>query len=57
MTKKKEMTVDELRDALSYMDGRRIVKIYSHGSMDADIAEVHEDEVNEDRPVAPAIIS
>lgn len=56
MTKKKEMTVDELREALSYMDGSRIVKIYSHGSMDADIAEVHEDEVNEDQPVATVTI-
>lgn len=56
MAKKNEMTVDDLRDALSYMDGRRIVKIYSHGSMDADIAEVHEDEVNEDRPVATVTI-
>ena len=50
------MTVDELRDALSYVDGRRIVKIYGNGSMDDDIAEVHEDEVNKDRPVATVTI-
>lgn len=56
MAKKNEMTVDELRDALSYMDGRRIVKIWAHGGFDADIAEVHEDEVNEDRPVATVTI-
>lgn len=56
MAKKNEMTVDELRDALSYMDGRRIVKIWAHGGYDADIAEVHEDEVNEDRPVATVTI-
>lgn len=56
MAKKNEMTVDDLRESLSYMDGRRIVKIYSHGSMDADIADVHEDEVNEDRPVATVTI-
>ena len=56
MTKKNEMTVDELRDALSYMDGRRIVKIWAHGGYDADIAEVHEDEVSEDRPVATVTI-
>lgn len=56
MTKKNEMTVDDLRDALSYMDGRRIVKIWAHGGYDADIAEVHEDEVNEDRPVATVTI-
>lgn len=53
---KNGMTVDELRDALSYMDGRRIVKVYGNGSMDDDIAEVHEDEVNEDRPVATVTI-
>ena len=53
---KNGMTVDELRDALSYMDGRRIVKIYGNGSMDDEIAEVHEDEVNEDRPVATVTI-
>lgn len=56
MAKKNEMTVDELRDALSYMDGRRIVKIYSHGSMDADIAEIYEDEVVDDRKVATVTI-
>ena len=56
MAKKNEMTVEELRDALSYMDGRRIVKIWAHGGYDADIAEVHEDEVNEDRPVATVTI-
>lgn len=56
MEKKKGMTVDELRDALSYMDGRRIVKIYSYGTVDADISEVHEDEVNKDRPVATVTI-
>ena len=56
MARKNEMTVDDLRDALSYMDGRRIVKIYSYGAMDADIAEVHEDEVNENRPVATVTI-
>lgn len=56
MAKKNEMTVDDLREALSYMDGRRIVKIYAHGAMDADIAEVHEDEVDEDRPVATVTI-
>lgn len=56
MAKKNEMTVDELRDALSYMDGRRIVKIWAHGGYDADIAEVHEDEVSEDRPVATVTI-
>lgn len=53
---KNGMTVDDLRDALSYMDGRRIVKVYGNGSMDDDIAEVHEDEVNEDRPVATVTI-
>lgn len=53
---KNGMTVDELRDALSYVDGRRIVKIYGNGSMDDDIAEVHEDEVNVDRPVATVTI-
>lgn len=53
---KNGMTVDELRDALSYMDGRRIVKVYGNGSMDDEIAEVHEDEVNEDRPVATVTI-
>ncbi len=53
---KNEMTVDELRDALSYMDGRRIVKIYASGAMDADIAEVHEDEVNKDRSVGTVTI-
>lgn len=53
---KNGMTVDELRDALSYLDGRRIVKVYGNGSMDDDIAEVHEDEVNEDRPVATVTI-
>ncbi len=56
MAKKKEMTVDELRDALSYMDGRRIVKIYSYGTIDADIADVHEDEVKEGREVATVTI-
>lgn len=56
MAKKNEMTVDELREALGYMDGRRIVKIWAHGGFDADIAEVHEDEVNEDRPVATVTI-
>lgn len=56
MAKKNEMTVDDLRDALSYMDGRRIVKIWAHGGYDADIAEVHEDEVSEDRPVATVTI-
>lgn len=56
MAKKNEMTVDDLRDALSFMDGRRIVKIWAHGGYDADIAEVHEDEVNEDRPVATVTI-
>lgn len=56
MEKKNEMTVQELIDALNYMDGRRIVKVLSHGSMDADIAEVHEDEVNEDRKVATVTI-
>ena len=53
---KNGMTVDELRDALSYLDGRRIVKVYGNGSMDDDIAEVHEDEVNVDRPVATVTI-
>lgn len=53
---KNGMTVDDLRDALSYMDGRRIVKVYGNGSMDDEIAEVHEDEVNEDRPVATVTI-
>ena len=56
MAKKTVRTVDGLRDALSYMDGRRIVKIWAHGGYDADIAEVHEDEVNEDRPVATVTI-
>ena len=56
MGKKNQMTVDELREALSYMDGRRIVKIYGNGSMDDDIAEIHEDEVNEDRKVATVTI-
>ena len=53
---KNGMTVDDLRDALSYMDGRRIVKVYGNGSMDDEITEVHEDEVNEDRPVATVTI-
>jgi len=53
---KKEMTVDELRDVLGYMDGRRIVKIYSYGSMDADIAEVHEDEITDDRKIGTVTI-
>ena len=56
MAQKNEMTVDELREALMYMDGRRIVKVYGNGSMDDDIVEVHEDEVNEDRKVATVTI-
>ena len=50
------MTVDELMDALGYMDGRRIVKVYSGGAMDDDIIEVHEDEITEDRPVGTVTI-
>lgn len=51
-----EMTVDMLRAALLDTEGGRIVKIYGNGSMDADVAEVHIDEVNENRKVATVTI-
>lgn len=51
-----EMTVDMLRAALLDTEGSRIVKVYSNGSMDADVAEVHIDEVNENRKVATVTI-
>lgn len=51
-----EMTVDMLRAALLDTEGDRIVKIYANGSMDADVAEVHIDEVNENRKVATVTI-
>ena len=50
------MTVDMLRAALLDTEGGRIVKIYGNGSMDADVAEVHIDEVNENRKVATVTI-
>jgi len=51
-----EMTVDMLRAALLDTEGGRIVKIYGNGCMDADVAEVHIDEVNENRKVATVTI-
>ena len=51
-----EMTVDMLRAALLDTEGGRIVKIYGNGIMDADVAEVHIDEVNENRKVATVTI-
>ena len=50
------MTVDMLRAALLDTEGDRIVKIYGNGCMDADVAEVHIDEVNENRKVATVTI-
>ena len=51
-----EMSVDMLMAALSDAGGSRIVKIYGNGSMDADIAEVHIDEVNDERKVPTVTI-